>query len=306
MEKEELQGSLEESESFGGRGDQVLRLQLEVSQVKGEMERRLKEGGEKWKLLEKATRGHLRPCRPVWTWRSKANRGAEAEEETGGGHQRAGAAGGAAHQEHAELSKSSKKMQQQIKELQAQLEEEVRSHEECKEDQRAWNACMLLVSQSEETLASLESAERARRVSETKLQEANEKHSHLNNQFQLAVSGKEAGGDLQTLQQEHEEMHADLRASTDKSKKASCELERVGEELRLEQERTVQLERVKKGLEAQVKELELELDSEKRHTETVKTLRKNERRLKELLFESEEEQKNQQRMQELVERLQTR
>ncbi len=56
---------------------------------------------------------------------------------------------------------------------------------------------------------------------------------------------------------------------------------------------------------AQVKELELELDSEqKRHAETVKSLRKNERRLKELLFQSEEDQKNQHRMQELVERLQ--
>lgn len=54
-----------------------------------------------------------------------------------------------------------------------------------------------------------------------------------------------------------------------------------------------------------VKELELELDAEqKRHGETVKNLRKNERRLKELLFQTEEDQKNQQRMQELVERLQ--
>lgn len=59
------------------------------------------------------------------------------------------------------------------------------------------------------------------------------------------------------------------------------------------------------NLNAQVKELELELDSEqKRHAETVKSLRKNERRLKELLFQSEEDQKNQHRMQELVERLQ--
>lgn len=57
----------------------------------------------------------------------------------------------------------------------------------------------------------------------------------------------------------------------------------------------------------QVKDLEMELDSEqKRHAETVKTLRKNERRLKELLFQSEEDQKNQQRMQELVERLQNK
>lgn len=38
----------------------------------------------------------------------------------------------------------------------------------------------------------------------------------------------------------------------------------------------------------------------------MKTLRKNERRLKELLFQSEEDQKNHQRMQELVERLQNK
>lgn len=55
----------------------------------------------------------------------------------------------------------------------------------------------------------------------------------------------------------------------------------------------------------QVKELELDLETEqKKYAETVKTLRKNERRLKELLFQSEEDQKNQQRMQELLERLQ--
>ncbi|XP_042069136.1 putative uncharacterized protein MYH16 [Haplochromis burtoni] len=56
----------------------------------------------------------------------------------------------------------------------------------------------------------------------------------------------------------------------------------------------------------QVKELELDWSEQKRHAETVKTLRKNERRLKELLFQSEEDQKNQQRMQELVERLQNK
>ncbi|MEQ2201654.1 hypothetical protein XENOCAPTIV_015748 [Xenoophorus captivus] len=156
-------------------------------------------------------------------------------------------------------------------------------------------------------------------------------------QFQSALTGRrKLEVDLQTLQQEHEELQTELRGCTDKVKKASCELARVGEELRLEQEHTLHLERAKKGLEGQikdmstkldeaeqialkggkkiiqklegkVKELEMELDSEqKRHAETVKTLRKNERRLKELLFQSEEDQKTQQRMQELVERLQNK
>lgn len=37
--------------------------------------------------------------------------------------------------------------------------------------------------------------------------------------------------------------------------------------------------------------------------ETVKTLRKNERRLKELFFQTEEDHKTNQRMQELVEKM---
>nr|XP_012614269.1 putative uncharacterized protein MYH16 [Microcebus murinus] len=57
----------------------------------------------------------------------------------------------------------------------------------------------------------------------------------------------------------------------------------------------------------QIKELETELDGEqKQHVETVKTLRKNERRLKELVFQMEEDHKTNQRMQELVEKLQNK
>ncbi|XP_078524215.1 paramyosin, short form-like [Lissotriton helveticus] len=59
-------------------------------------------------------------------------------------------------------------------------------------------------------------------------------------------------------------------------------------------------------LELRAKELETELDYEqKKHADTT-TLRKNERRLKELVFQAEEDQKNHQRMQELVERLQNK
>lgn len=68
-------------------------------------------------------------------------------------------------------------------ELQAQLEEEVRSHEEHREEQAALERrCALLVSEGEETRSALESAERARKALETELQDANEKYSDLNNQ----------------------------------------------------------------------------------------------------------------------------
>lgn len=74
-------------------------------------------------------------------------------------------------------------------ELQAQLEEEVRSHEECREEQAAMERrCSLLVSEGEETHAALESAERARKALEIELQEAGEKYSDLNNQVSHSAS----------------------------------------------------------------------------------------------------------------------
>lgn len=48
-------------------------------------------------------------------------------------------------------------------------------------------------------------------------------------QLQSALSGRrKLEVDLQTLLQEHEELQAELRGSTDKAKKASCEVVRTG------------------------------------------------------------------------------
>merc|ERR1712203_666402 len=60
-------------------------------------------------------------------------------------------------------------------------------------------------------------------------------------------------------------------------------------------------------LEARVRELETELDAaQRRHAETGKNLRKTDRRLKELAFQAEEDRKNMERMQDLVEKLQAK
>lgn len=51
--------------------------------------------------------------------------------------------------------------------------------------------------------------------------------------------------------------------------------------------------RVISKLEARIKDMELELDEEKRrHAETIKILRKKERQLKEVMIQCEEDQKN--------------
>ncbi|KAL0180158.1 hypothetical protein M9458_025600, partial [Cirrhinus mrigala] len=61
--------------------------------------------------------------------------------------------------------------------------------------------------------------------------------------------------DIQQLTQEQEELQAELRSANDKAKKSACETARVLEELRVEQEHIMHLERVKKSLELQMKDM---------------------------------------------------
>ena len=57
----------------------------------------------------------------------------------------------------------------------------------------------------------------------------------------------------------------------------------------------------------QVRELETELDNEqRRHAETQKNMRKADRRLKELAFQADEDRKNQERLQDIVDKLQNK
>lgn len=54
----------------------------------------------------------------------------------------------------------------------------------------------------------------------------------------------------------------------------------------------------------QVRELEGELDNEqRRHAETQKNMRKADRRLKEIAFQSDEDRKNQERLNEMIDKL---
>merc|ERR1719225_2335091 len=79
-------------------------------------------------------------------------------------------------------------------------------------------------------------------------------------------------------------------------------------QLRLEEAEGNALKASKKSivkLEGRVRELEGQLDDEaRRHADAQKNLRKCERRIKELSFQSDEDKKNHERMQDLVDKLQ--
>merc|ERR1712086_599757 len=131
-----------------------------------------------------------------------------------------------------------------------------------------------------------------------------------------------------------DEMTGEAHMSEDKAQKAMIDAARLADELRVEQDTAMMLERDKKLLEAQVKdaqnrldeaeqnalkggkkaiakmdtrirELESEYDAESRRcADAQKNLRKSERHIKELTYTQDEDRKNAERMQALIDQLQ--
>merc|ERR1712029_882989 len=131
-----------------------------------------------------------------------------------------------------------------------------------------------------------------------------------------------------------DEIVSEAHMSEEKAQRAMIDAARLADELRAEQEMAMALERDKKLLEAQVKdaasrvdeaeqnalkggkkaiakmetrvrELESELDAESRRcSDAQKNLRKSERYIKELSYQQDEDRKNHERMQGLIDQLQ--
>jgi chromosome segregation ATPase len=141
---------------------------------------------------------------------------------------------------------------------------------------------------------------------------------------------------MQTIHGDLDEMASELALSDDKAKKAMVDAARLADELRQEQELAQGFEKDRKLLECQAKdmqarldeaetnalkggkkamnkmetrirELESELDAEaRRFGDGQKNLRRSERRIKELAFAGDEDRKNHERMQNLIDSLQAK
>uniref|UniRef100_A0A670KDL9 Myosin heavy chain 16 n=1 Tax=Podarcis muralis TaxID=64176 RepID=A0A670KDL9_PODMU len=340
LEKDELQVALEEAEStLEVEESKLIRIQLELAQVKADIDRRIHEKEEEFEATRKNHQRAIEALQSSLELEAKGR--AEAlrlkkkmetdlnEMEIQLDH---------ANRNNSELVKTLKKLQQQIKDLQIQMDEDARQHEELREQYNLQERRLsLLQTELEEVRTGLEGSERSRKLLEQELVEVSERHNELNVQNQsLLVIKRKLESDLQRITNDHEELISEFRTADEKAKKAVADATRMAEELRQEQDHSMHLERIKKNhevtikdlqvkmeeaeqmalkggkrtimkLETKIKELETELDSEqKRHVETMKIVHKNERRLKELVFQTEEDHKTNQRLQELVEKLQSK
>merc|ERR1712241_195668 len=240
-EKMELQAALEEAEgALGQEKNKVLRAQLELTQVRQEIERRIGEKEEEFDSTRKNFTKAVDSMQGALEVESKGKAEAlrmkkklEADvTELEMSLEHANAA-------NQETQKSIKRYHQQIREAQAHLEEEQRSKEIVRDqlisaDRRANSVQNAL----EEARTLLEQADRSRRMTEQELSDTNEQLSDLTCQNQaIAGAKRKLESEMQTLHGDLDEMGSEAHLSDDKAKKAMVDAASLADELRAEQEK---------------------------------------------------------------------
>merc|ERR1719219_1553155 len=337
-EKMELQAALDEAEgALEQEENKVLRAQLELTQVRQEIERRI---GEKEEEFASTKKNYMKAIDGMQTALEGESKGkAEAlrmkkkleadvaELETSLEH---------ANAANQETQKSIKALGGKIREVQSAYEDEQRAKEISRDQLIAAERKAHSVQNAlEEARTLLEQADRARRIVEQELSDTNETLSELTCQNQaIAGAKRKLDSELQTIHGDMDEMGAELTLSEEKAKKAMVDAARLADELRTEQEVAQSFEKDRKLLECQAKdlqarldtaeadalkggkkamnkmetrirELQSELDAEsRRFADSQKNLRRSERRIKELAFAGDEDRKNHERMQGLIDSLQ--
>merc|ERR1712208_90663 len=172
----------------------------------------------------------------------------------------------------------------------------------------------------EEARALLETADRQRRAAEQELADTNETLADLTNVNQsITASKRKLEGELGQLNSDLDEMANEAKMSEEKAARAMVDAARLADELRCEQELSMALEKDKKLLEAQCKDAATRADEaevnalkggrkamikmETRIRELESEL-DAERTIKELTFAGDEDKKNHERMQALIDQLQ--
>merc|ERR1712088_1003672 len=337
-EKLELEAALSEAEgALEQEENKVLRASLELTQVKQEIERRIAQKEEEFastrKNFGKAIEGMQMALEAETKGKVEALRMKKKLDsdviDLGIALEHANAA-------NAESQRNICLIQGNIRGVQKRFEEESRAKAAATDslisaDRRA-NANQNAL---EEARTLLEQADRNRRMIEQELADTNESLSDQTCTNQAICGAKmKCEQEMGAMSHDLDEMVAEAGMSEDKAQRAMIDAARLADELRMEQDAAMALERDKKLLEAQVKdaqnrcdeaeqnalkggkkamakmetrirELESEMDAENRRcTDAQKNLRKSERHIKELTYQQDEDRKNHERMQGLIDQLQ--
>merc|ERR1712198_426324 len=300
-EKEELQGALEEAEAtLEMEENRVLRSQLELANVRQEIDRRVAEKEEEFNNTRK---NHARAMESLGAsieteQRAKGEglrikkqlEGEISELEIGLDH---------ANKANAEGLKSIKRYQTQLRETIQAFEDEARSKAQITEQVGiSERKAAALSGEVEESKALLDGANRAIRQLQNDIADS---RGAVNNMQTIngrdMTSKRQLESSIHTLQAEVDGMLVAAKNAEEKAKKAMVDAARLADELRAEQEHVSTLGTGKNSLSNALGELEGRLsDAENIALKSGKA--------KELAFAQGEDKKNQDRMSELASKLQ--
>ncbi|KAG5835939.1 hypothetical protein ANANG_G00249320 [Anguilla anguilla] len=337
-EKGEIQAALEEAEgALEHEESKILRIQLELNQVKGEIERRLAEKDEEMEQIKRNSQRVIESMQTTLDAEVRSRNDAlRVKKKMEGDLNEMEIQLSHSNRQAAEAQKQLRNVQGQLKDAQLHLDDAIRGQEDMKEQvamvERRNN---LMLAEIEELRVALEQTERGRKVAEQELIDASERVGLLHTQnTSLINTKKKLEADLVQIQGEVDDTIQEARNAEEKAKKAITDAAMMAEELKKEQDTSAHLERMKKNLEvtvkdlqhrldeaeslamkggkkqlqkleARVRELESEVETEQKHAaDAIKGVRKYERRVKELTYQTEEDKKNVFRLQDLVDKLQ--
>merc|ERR1712080_791636 len=337
-EKMELEAALSEAEgALEQEENKVLRASLELTQVKQEIERRIAQKEEEFATTKKNFGKALEGIQVALADETKGKVEAlRMKKKLDNDVIDLGVALEHANAANAESQRNIRLIQDNIRNVQKRFEDEVRAKAVATDNLLAGDRrCNSNQNALEEARTLLEQADRNRRMVESELADTNESLSALTCQNQAITGAKmKCEQEMATLGHDMDEMVSEAAMSEEKAQRAMIDAARLADELRAEQDMAMALERDKKLLEAQVKdasnrvdeaeqsalkggkkaitkmetrvrELESELDVENRRcNDAQKNLRKSERHIMELTYQQEEDRKNHERMQGLIDQLQ--
>ncbi|XP_061837465.1 myosin-3-like [Nerophis lumbriciformis] len=337
-EKYDMQTALEEAEaSLEQEESKILCIQMELNQVKAEVDRKIVEKDQELDQMRKNNHRVIEMMQANLDAEVRSRNDAlRVKKKMDGDLNEMEIQLSHANRQAAEALKQLRNVQGQLKDAQIHLDDSLRSHDDMKEQVGMMERrTTLMQAEIEELRGVVEQTERSRKLAEQELIDASERAGLLHSQnTSLLNTKKKLEIDVTQLHGEIEEAAQEARNAEDKAKKAITDAAMMAEELRKEQDTSAHLERMKKNLEitvkdlqhrldeaenlamkggkkqiqkleSRVRELETELEAEqKRSSESIKGVRKYERKVKELSYQAEEDKKNNLRLQDLVDKLQ--
>merc|ERR1712179_866060 len=285
VEKEELQSALEEAEAaLEQEENKVLRAQLELGQVRQEIDRRIQEKEEEFDNTRKNHQRAMDSLAASLEGEQRAKGEAlRVKKKLESDINELEIALDHANKANAEGQKAIKRYQGQLRDTIQGYEEQARGRQEVMEAVGiAERKAGALSGEVEESRALLDSADRGKRQIDAELVDAPRLADELRAEQDHVQAESRAKRALDTQLGELENRLADAEAAAAKGGKTAMA-----------------------KLEMKIRELELELGSvQTRTADSYKAFQRAERRVKELQFQQEEDHKNQDRMSDLANKLQ--